>query len=193
MRQRISFVFIVAIVILAMVVVEATGEEAEPFSFRNGITFGMSIEEIKEIEEVQNHLDPEKWRTSFEYGWTVLTMDEKVRISQYTGEIVYFFNNDMMQSALYMVTTEDIDEVYQGITKALSSIYGDCEDVDQNQIESMIKFFTPVHYLSLSEGKKWIDKKVIVYQYKTRKTKFYIQYLNPAFDYPNPPIDVTGL
>lgn len=196
MRQRISFVFIVAIVILAMVVVEATGEEAEPFSFRNGVTFGMSAGEIIAIESAQNFVDKDTWHTEMVHAWTSLNRGPEydIKISQYTGCIEYLLLNNAMQVAYYDIATNGEDEVYQNITKALSSVYGDYEEVDSETISSVMWTIYPSYIdPGVSEARVWKRHNVIIYQFVDKYEHLTILYLNPAFDYANPPIDVTGL
>ena len=109
--------------------------EKKPFSFRNGISWGMNPEQVSVIENI-----PMEQRSSTE--WSVMVPVEKVQVSRFYADLVYMF----YQNALRMINYEFQDEQgtqsdrkslnYQYLTGALCSVYGESREANPAVIKS---------------------------------------------------------
>lgn len=103
--------------------------EKKPFSFRNGIGWGMNPQQVSVIENI-----PMEQRSSTE--WSVMVPTEKVQVSRFYADLVYMF----YKNALRMINYEFQDERsgaskqksldYQYLTGALCSVYGESREAD---------------------------------------------------------------
>ena len=96
--------------------------EAEPFTFRGGITWGMSPEEVialegEEYSEMENNGHP-----------IIGYLD--VEISQYKGGLVYFFDDNQLALCVYSITDGNLNEEYDYLKKVYSGKYGEAQDFE---------------------------------------------------------------
>lgn len=125
----------IILVILACVLFVSTGvaEDSEKFVFRNGITWGMSPEEVQECEEAllfptedskDHYVSPGVYVSKYK---AVLTLQFK---NEQLFMIVYSFQDDSKQ------TYEVIDYLYE----ALSLKYGDSVNTTFEEVDDVNRF-----------------------------------------------------
>ena len=179
----------ILLMVLCFTVFSSLCEEAATFSFRNGVMFGMSEEEIKKIEADYNQVDLESWESTEISAWQVLLANTKV--SSYDSNLMYFFTNDQMEAAFYDFSSFDEDNPFNAIAAALSEEYGEKESIEPKEIIKLMDYFSPGFY-SESDIKSpyvWYQDGVNVYQFyydnndDVSDDNFAICYFNPAWDY----------
>ena len=117
---------ILAFTLLIPLVLSAAGFSAfaeDVFSIRNGITWGMSIEEVDKIEKGEK----ETYQTEYDYGAVSLWYDEKT-VSIYPCEMKCSFYKDKLYlvgyDLEYFMTELESLRAYTYLENALVSLYG---------------------------------------------------------------------
>ena len=145
MKRNISL-FIIVVVISMLLIPESI---AEAFTIHNGVTFGMSKEEVTTIET--NSGFPVE--TISEMG--ALTggypMDCPLHSGEYLqikgtiagiddAKVEYHFNENGLESAIYILGASRnegaCDSVYKALNDALQNKYGEADDITKGLIES---------------------------------------------------------
>ena len=182
MRKSIAVIIVVAALICSF----ACAEEAAEFSFRSGISFGMSWEDImlKEHESVQVRGDD--WESQWFGNWLIMGTDTKVKVSKYEAYLYYLLADDQMRSAVYDIydTPDDITDAFDYITNALSSVYGEAEAAPASEALGVTDAINPGFYQEsdLRHTMKWQTAGVLIYQFYYDDHSFVIWYLDPNFD-----------
>ena len=107
---------------------------AESFVFRNGITWGMSREEVAAAEGREgNH-----WETAKYSG---LSYNE-VKISQYSGHVLYAFSGDALQLIACQIRDAKQD-AFDDMLNACDAGYGEGQEADVQELFSIILRVNP--------------------------------------------------
>lgn len=89
-----------------------------PFSFRGGVKWNMSREQVRATDSVPMI---EKSQDS----WSILLPLEPVEVSRLTAELVYMFYNDQLKMISYDFRMTGTSADYAYLTGALDSVYGE--------------------------------------------------------------------
>ena len=127
-----------------------TEQEMKAFSFRNGIRWDMTTEQIRTLENV-----PMTDRSSSE--WSVMITAEKVKVSRFTADLVFMFYQDQLKMITYEFQSDGSTLDYQYLLGALCSVYGESQNADGIVIKRMMDQIYPDRYRTdwIREGKMW--------------------------------------
>lgn len=127
-----------------------TEQEVKAFSFRNGIRWDMTTEQIRALENV-----PMTDRSSSE--WSVMITAEKVKVSRFTADLVFMFYQDQLKMITYEFQSDGSTLDYQYLLGALCSVYGESQNADGIVIKRMMDQIYPDRYRTdwIREGKMW--------------------------------------
>ena len=189
------------ILILLVLFLSSASCAEESFSFRNGIHFGMTSEELIQTEKENEQVDENEWE-NFKLGnWIVLGPEERIAVSQYEAYLRYLLADDHMQAAIYLFsedTSVPSETEYQYICYALSTVYGEADTVLASEVVTLVDEFERggFHESDIKEAYKWAKTNVVIYQFYYGKEDFIILYSNPNYDYSSFNsrfVNVTGL
>ena len=157
---------IIIICLLLMAAVTGTAEEAgnipsiretmqteqtvTPFSFRNGIGWNMSMDQIKTLEPV-----PMAERSSND--WSVMVTSEQVQVSRFQADLVFMFWQDKLKMITYEFQADASKLNYQYLLGALCSVSGDSHEAQPATIKSMMDRIYPDRYRTdwIREAHAW--------------------------------------
>ena len=157
---------IIIICLLLMAAVTGTAEEAgnipsiretmqteqtvTAFSFRNGIGWNMSMDQIKTLEPV-----PMAERSSND--WSVMVTSEQVQVSRFQADLVFMFWQDKLKMITYEFQADASKLNYQYLLGALCSVYGDSHEAQPAAIKSMMDRIYPDRYRAdwIREAHAW--------------------------------------
>lgn len=108
---------------------------AEPYTFSNGVQWGMSKAEIAEIEKAE----PDDDVSGREHVQGVMYCDQTV--SKYTADRVYILADDELFSVWYEDFSSNEDKDLKYLQGALTSLYGEAADLPP---ENVVKFIADV-------------------------------------------------
>ena len=156
--------------------------EKKPFSFRNGISWGMNPQQVSVIENI-----PMEQRSSTE--WSVMVPTEKVQVSRFYADLVYMF----YQNALRMINYEFQEERngqtdprslnYQYLTGALCSVYGESREANPAVIKSWMDRIYQDYYQQekIHDALEWTaEDGTVIFLYYFSDTSFAILYVCPS-------------
>ena len=107
----------------------------KPFSFRNGVLWGMDSAQVQSTESIQ--MDE---RSSGE--WSVMVSSEPVEVSRFTADLIYMFRDNALQMIAYEFKTCTTLN-YQYLTGALSAVYGESQTADAARIKAYMDLLYP--------------------------------------------------
>ena len=156
--------------------------EKKPFSFRNGISWGMNPQQVSVIENI-----PMEQRSSTE--WSVMVPTEKVQVSRFYADLVYMF----YQNALRMINYEFQEERngqtdprslnYQYLTGALCSVYGESREANPAVIKGWMDRIYQDYYQQekIHDALEWTaEDGTVIFLYYFSDTSFAILYVCPS-------------
>ena len=156
--------------------------EKKPFSFRNGISWGMNPQQVSVIENI-----PMEQRSSTE--WSVMVPTEKVQVSRFYADLVYMF----YQNALRMINYEFQEERngqtdprslnFQYLTGALCSVYGESREANPAVIKSWMDRIYQDYYQQekIHDALEWTaEDGTVIFLYYFSDTSFAILYVCPS-------------
>ena len=108
---------------------------AEPYTFSNGVQWGMSKAEIAEIEKAE----PDDDVSGREHVQGVMYCDQTV--SKYTADRVYILADDELFSVWYEDFSSNEDKDLKYLQGALTSLYGEAAALPP---ENVVKFIADV-------------------------------------------------
>jgi len=150
--------------------------EKKAFSFRNGITWGMTPEQVGAAEntEMETRTSPE---------WAVMLTAAPVSVSRFTADLVYIF----YQNALRMITYEfqkDCSTLnFQYLTGALCSLYGDSKEAKPAVIKGWMDRIYQNYYRQelIHNAQEWsAEDGTTIYLYYFTETTYAILYICPV-------------
>ena len=198
MKKIKTLLLITLILIMTASAVSALASGTPPFSFRNGVCFGMSAQEIIQLEAANSQVEQDAWDTTDMSGQapglSLLMAQTMVKVSTYDATLGYFLSNDRMQGAAYdfPICTDDM---YQDLTAALSAVYGDSQRLSFDVLVQDLQRLVPSVYDNAPSGygvRAWQLENVTIYLFYYDDDMFGILYLNPDLD-SSPAVDTTGV
>ncbi len=199
--KRTKLLFLLALVcavILAAAPALASG--TAPFSFRNGICFGMSEQEIIQTEAANGEVDQDAWESSdmsFQSpGLSLLASKTTVKVSTYDAVVGYFLVSDQMQGAAYDFAAGS-SAMYQDLSAALTAVYGAPQTVDFDVVAQALHRLVPSVNNNAPAGAApdvpaWQLDNVTIYLFYYDTDMLGILYLNPDFS-GSQPVNTTGI
>ena len=166
--------------------------EAEPFTFRDGVTWGMDRDKVISLEGKEYEEDEKEGRT-----WLIY---KRKKVGAYECKLIYAFSSDTLDFCSYWLDEVE-DNVFDNLIRAYSLKYGDPEEVSSGEFIALSKRLTPSTPLKntdLFSVCKWEPEKgTTIYMFKNLNTKcIRIYYMSPdgaqAGD-PGQEIDLIGL
>ena len=150
--------------------------EKKPFSFRNGISWGMNPQQVSVIENISTE-------------WSVMVPTEKVQVSRFYADLVYMF----YQNALRMINYEFQEERngqtdprslnFQYLTGALCSVYGESREANPAVIKSWMDRIYQDYYQQekIHDALEWTaEDGTVIFLYYFSDTSFEILYVCPS-------------
>ena len=192
----------------------ALAEEGAPFSFRGGLTWGMSMEEVTAIEGVEPSETVE-----YSYHITQLVFENR-KVSSYNCKIVYWFvDGGLQQSQILLEEGWNFysmvrPQVVTEMGNALSYAYGEMADLN-NADEKMLAAFEAItrgvkpsqFSVAATNGSRvysyWLPAADTAIALAGHHDAIYLHYVNYSLDWDNainepapvvtPVPDLTGL
>ena len=129
---------------------EQQTQTVTPFSFRNGIGWNMSMEQVKTLETVSM-----TERSSSD--WSVMVTAEQVPVSRFQADLVFMFWQDKLKMITYEFQADASKLNYQYLLGALCSVYGDSREAQPAVIKSMMDRIYPDRYRAdwIREAHAW--------------------------------------
>ena len=156
---------------------DLASSEKKPFSFRNGVRWNMTPQQVSVIEDSQ-------MEQFFSGEWSVL--------------IVYMFYQNALRMITYEFQTNCSMLNYQYLTGALCAVYGESMEANPAIIKGWMDRVYPDRYTTewIRDGKEWSAEDgtyIYLYYYTKEKDKYAILYASP--DSVNSPggYDTSGL
>lgn len=160
--------------------------DKKPFSFRNGIQWGMNPQQISVIENVP-------MRTSMNSGsdWSIMVTESPVSVSRFSADLVYIFRQNALQMITYEFWNDCSTLYYQYLTGALSSLYGEAKNANPAMIKGLIDQIDKDHYKQdlITRAYEWnAPDGTSIYLYYITENNYAILYVCPGSNY-----DTNGL
>ncbi len=166
-------------------------EQTDAFTFRNGVQWGMTPEQVQGIENI-----PMTMRTSKSSEWSVMLTSSPVQVSRFTADLVYMFHQNQLKMITYEFQSDGSMLSYQYLTGALCSVYGESWDPGSILIKALMDRIYPDRYRTewIREARGWTDGDgTAVYQYYFSTNSYAILYVCPELGGQNSGYDVNGL
>lgn len=158
------------------------------FSFRDGITFGMTAEEIKAAEARNTQTSDDSWRSMDLNGWYVFGTATNLPVGDFEAPSLYFAAEGKMQAASYDFQHHASDDVFSGVRSMLSSQYGESKLADSADLAALMDCFSPGFYTAedIRDGAAWQAEGAEIYQFWYNSDSFVVFCINPAYDFTQP-------
>lgn len=170
---------------------DLASSEKKPFSFRNGVRWNMTPQQVSVIEDSQ-------MEQFFSGEWSVLMTAAPVQVSRFTADLVYIFQRESLRMITYEFQTNCSMLNYQYLTGALCAVYGESMEANPAIIKGWMDRVYPDRYTTewIRDGKEWSAEDgtyIYLYYYTKEKDKYAILYASP--DSVNSPggYDTSGL
>lgn len=175
-RTLLLFVLVCAMILAA---VPALAESA--FTFRNGITFGLSVEQLVQAESG----DPDTWHSMALSHWQVISPPDKITYADREAALLFFMIEDQMELIAYDFMSADSEEDYNAVCEALSAEFGENQPVSSAEVAQLMDCFSPGFYKEddITSSVFWAQEGVKVLQFCYQEGSFVVMYMNPAWDY----------
>ncbi len=165
-------------------------ETAAAFSFRNGIRWDMTAEQVRALENV-----PMTERSS--ENWSVMVTEDKARVSRFSADLVFMFYQGQLKMITYEFQSDGSALDYQYLLGALCSVYGESGPADGIIIKRMMDQIYPDRYRTewIREGKMWsTGDGTHIFLYYFSSNAYAILYTCPALTVQNSEAyDINGL
>ena len=150
--------------------------EKKPFSFRNGITWGMNPQQVSVIENVP-------MEQYYSNDWSVLITSSPVQVSRFSADLVYIFRQNALRMITYEFHTDCSSLNFQYLTGALCSVYGESMEANPAIIKGWMDRVYPNRYKQelIQNGIEWSaeDGTYIYLYYFTEDHQYAILYACP--------------
>lgn len=204
-RRRFLLAALIVVTVISFIF-PSLGEEAG-FSFRNGISFGMSQQEIIGIEEANGEIPEDEWDTIAVNSWLHLHSNFPVQVGDFRTEIAYMLADDRMEMAYYEFPGySGQGDPFTGLSAGLTEKYGEGHPVDPEEIEDFVSCFNPDYreqgnVIVTAFGWKKEHVTIYLFQYlyapESSGKSTMLVYASPEFDYTQVnkpvPVNTTGL
>ncbi len=188
MKTGKTLAFLILVLVTAAFLVPSTAEEPgaeSSFSFRSGVIFGMSKEQLVRTESENGEVGEQEWEYAEMDNLQGLISSKPVRVSDYETPVVYILFEDRMQLAGYDFT-EGTEIMFDEIRAALDAVYGEGKSIAAGDVCSFMNSVVPDSYSEsdVLSPFAWETDNVTIYLYCFGGTDhFMILYTNPFFDY----------
>ena len=117
-------------------------EQVTSFTFRNGIGWNMSTEQVRVLEET-----PMTERTSTTGEWSVMLTNEKVTVSCFSANLIFMFRQNQLRMITYEFSTEKDSVIsFYYLIGALEYKYGKSKDGEPQAVKNLMDRIDPNHY-----------------------------------------------
>ena len=117
-------------------------EQVTAFTFRNGIGWNMSTEQVKNLEETAM-----TERTSTTGEWSVMLTNEKVTVSRFAANLIFMFRQNQLRMITYEFSTEKDSVIsFYYLIGALEYKYGKSQDGEAQAVKNLMDRIDPNHY-----------------------------------------------
>ena len=176
--------------LLSTPVPQAT-EQIPAFTFRNGISWNMTTEQVSTLETA-----PMNERTSGE--WSVMMTAEKVAVSRFAADLVFIFRQNQLRMITYEFNYNNDSVIsFYYLIGALEFKYGKSQDAEPQIVKNLMDRIDPNHYRTerIQQVHAWTDKDGTgIYLYYFDTDRFAILYASPELSAPGGgEYDVNGL
>ena len=165
-------------------------EQIPAFTFRNGIGWNMSTEQVSTLETA-----PMNERTSGE--WSVMMTAEKVAVSRFAADLVFIFRQNQLRMITYEFNYNNDSVIsFYYLIGALEFKYGKSQDAEPQIVKNLMDRIDPNHYRTerIQQVHAWTDKDGTgIYLYYFDTDRFAILYASPELSAPGGGYDVNGL
>jgi hypothetical protein len=164
--------------------------EKKPFSFRNGVSWAMTLQQVQAIENIPMKQVPSS-------DWSVLISESPVQVSRFQADLVYIFYQDALRMITYEFQQNDSTSLnFQYLTGALCSVYGENKDANPIVIKSwMDRIYKDYYQLDkIHDAKEWTaEDGTSIFLYYFKNETFAILYVCPVTGNGNNGYDTNGL
>ena len=157
-----------------------TAATAGSFQFRGGITWGMTAEQVQQLEQT-----PMIERTQEQ--WAVLYTQNRVEVSRFTADLVFMFRENSLKMITYDFGTGAGDSSYGYLVGALSDVYGEGTAPESSQIVALMDQIYPGFYTAdgLKNPHEWVAADgTVIYLYYYADGAYAILYAGPEMTIP---------
>ena len=138
-----SLVFLLCLGILLSVLPCCFADTTNNFTFRDGITWGMSEKEVLSLEQEQN-----PWFSRTNDGSFSMLQYDAIKVSTHQNTtLTYLFKNGMLYNAVYTLNGAD-ESTAQYITQAMTSKYGEAGALGYDELVKFIEYI--YHFMKTS-------------------------------------------
>ena len=151
-------------------------DETGRFSFRNGITWLMSPEEVKAAE---TGLQTEERSQA---NWSVVYSVGRVEVSRFFADLVYIFRDRQLYMILYAFAPGETATTFAYLAEAISSVHGSRTRGEALEVVSLMDQVYPGMYTTdaLSDLWAWVKPDgTRIFLYKQSNASFSILYVSP--------------
>ncbi len=186
-KNLICMTALILAAILTLTAVSAFAEDPEPFQIRDGISFGMSADDVI-AQEIKNGTTEtaDEWEAAEFGGWHAIQAGNKSSYCGFDMYIMYMFANDQLVFAVYdSYSMEDDEAAFDSIASKLTEDYGEPAVLTPADIVGYMDHFVPGMYQedSLQDGNIWETDSVTVRQFYYGSKTFVVMFSDPDFDY----------
>ncbi len=179
-----------AFLLIALVLFAAFGAAAQtaPFTFRNGIQWGMSPEEVQAAEAAEPAVSQE-----MDSGY-LINLYTGAAVSNYSATLEYVFLKDALKLAVYDFTGNVAEKDFSYLSGALGSVYGEAEPIGPEAIYDVLNAIVPDAYdlNALTGCIHWpLDSATDIYMFYYTEDQFSIMYVSE--DYATVHYNIFGL
>ncbi len=200
MRKRFSVLILILVLTLAIqagfaensnipTIREQFTMEQQPFSFRNGVQWGMTPELVRSVET-------EAMAERGKGEWSVMMTDEPVPVSRFTADLIFIFQNQTLKMITYEFQKDATILNYQYLIGALTSVYGEAQDASSETIKQLMDLIYPDRFRTewIREQKVWnYSDGTHIYLYYFADSNYAILYTSPEFSAQYNGYEINGL
>ncbi len=154
---------------------QATATPAPAFSFRGGVAWDMSRQQVRAAEPALEMIERSQG------DWSILYPTSQVEVSRYRADLVYMFYGDRLKMINYDFGSSGTSADYAYLTGALDAVYGDHTEADSSVVVSIMDQINSGYYSasSLHSVLNWTaGSDTWIYLYYYSQTAYGILYVN---------------
>ena len=152
MKKSVRIAAAILFVAILLHALPGHAENVSLYTFQNGVSFGMSQEEVKQTLKANARIDEKKWITQKNEKWQSMSYYVGGKIGSYVESLTYDFNNDRMMIASYNFTegylfdAENAAGTYENVTRDLKAAYGECEEPTPGELVRLMNSILTNYY-----------------------------------------------
>jgi len=177
------------VVVLSLIMLCVSSALAEPFTFSNGVQWGMSKEEVIGL---QNGDGTYEYDVNYNNNVELIGFSNR-KLSKFKVDRGYLFTDDSLFSCYYLNFSSSTDADYNYLKGALTSVYGDSENLDAETVNAFLTGIEGADKYNISKCVAWnlSDTNIWLFMVDSEITLFYI---DASFDASQIGVyDTTGL